>query len=327
VSKESRARRATERERRESLRWWARPGVILFLSTLALALIGWGFVVQAGRKIPVESATIDGLRLDLGQARWILDQMDHGENFSKPSVMMPDMPEWGKQRVTFELELENVSDEPKSWDGSELMLVPEIGDPVPPIGAQAGHALILPGQKFNTAIHFDFDTTVPYGKLRAAWSRAGDTYYLPVPTPAEHYHLRPRGGEIAFPPQAELVLPVGIAERGELLFKGKFGCSACHGDPAVPGSNNVGPHLGSIGRNASTRVDGVSGAQYVYDSILNPSAAIAPNCGGGPCPQPTAMPEYASLMTVQEVADLLAFLLDQQRADDSLVGQAIPYVR
>lgn len=323
MSRESRARRAAERAHRENLQWWSRPGVILFLATLALALVGWGFIAQASRKIPVESATIEGLRLELGQARWILDQMDHGENFSKPSVMMPDMPEWGKQRVTFELEIENVSEEARSWDGAELTLVPEIGEPVPPIGAQAGHAVILPGQSFNTAVHFDFDTTEPFGKLRAAWTRGGDTVYLPVPTPAEHYHLRPLGGEIAFPPRAELVEPIGIAARGESLFRGKFGCAACHGDPSVPGSNNVGPHLGSIGREASTRVEGLSGAQYIYDSILEPSAQIAPDCGGKPCPEPTAMPEYASLMTVQEAADLLAFLLDQQRESDLPAEQSI----
>lgn len=303
------ARRHQESER-EALRWFQQPGVLVFFVALVLAGVGLVFVVDASRYIPYEDASLGGLDLHLQEARWILDQMDHGENFQKPSVMMPDMPDWGLQRVTLDLAFRNASDLTQIYDGQEFFLVPELGDEVPPMGAQVGRAILGPGQTFNTALHFDFDTRLPHGKLRVAWRRAGETAYLPVPEPAEHYHLRPRGGEVSLPPDARLLLPIGLAKRGEQLYAGVYGCIACHGDPAIGDSNNVGPHLGEIGAVAARRIDGVSAEQYIYDSMLQPGAFIAPDCKHGPCMEPTAMPEYASLMNLQDFADLLVYLLE-----------------
>ncbi len=313
LSRGAAKRRAAQREsgRRAALRWWAQPGVLIFFTALAIAAVGWGLVIRASQRIPVERATLDGLSLEMEEARWILDQMDHGENFQKPSVMMPDMPDWGKQRVTLDLAFQNHAAEAKIYDGLEFFLVPEEGDEVSPIGAQVGRAQIGPGQSFNTAIHFDFDTSLPHGKLRVEWRRGENSAFFAVPEPAEHYHLRPRGGEVALPPDARLLLPIGKPERGEGLYMAVYGCVACHGDPATPDSNNVGPHLAGIGNAAETRIDGVTAPQYIYESIIEPSAFIAPECKGGlPCSEPTAMPEYASLVNLQDVADLLAYLLE-----------------
>ncbi len=315
LSRGARRRRQAQenKQRQEALSWWAKPGVLIFLGALSLALVGLGMVIQASFKIPVREATIDGLHMRLAEARWILDQMDHGENFQKPSTMMPDMPEWGKQRVTLDLAFFNRAEEARVYRGEEFFLVPELGEEVPPMGAQVGSAPIQPGQAFNTAVHFDFDTREPHGQLRVAWRRAGETVYLPIPEPAEHYHLRPRGGEVALPPDARLLLPIGKAPRGRNLYVGVYGCVACHGDPDVPDSNNVGPHLGAIATVAGERIEGVEGPQYIYDSILEPGAFIAPECKGGvPCSEPTAMPEYASLVDLQDAADLLAYLLELQ---------------
>lgn len=307
---QKRRQRQEERARRVTWRWWTRPGVLLFAGALLLAVVGWAIVIRTSVRVPVRAATIEGLFLELDEARWVLDQMDHGENFSKPSVMMPDMPEWGKQRVTLDLSFHNRSDATQVYDGAEFVLLPELGDEVPPIGAQVGSAPIGPGQSLNTALHFDFDTTEPHGSLRVAWRRAGQTVYLPIPEPAEHYHLRPRVAEGALPPDARLLLPIGKADRGQRLFDGVYGCVACHGDPRQPGTNNVGPHLAGVATAAMNRAEGVPGPQYLYDSVLDPNAFIAPECRGGqPCAEPSAMPEYASLVTLQDAADLLAYLL------------------
>ena len=302
-----------EKAHAEAMAWWKQPGLVVFFAAMAIALAGFGLVVQSGLDIPVEEATIDGLHLRLEQARWLLDQMDHGENFQKPSTMMPDMPEWGKQRVSLDLALINQSPDTRIFDGEEFVLVPEIGDEVLPIGAQVGRALLGPGQALNTALFFDFDTTRPHGRLQVEWRRAGESVSLPIPRPAEHYHLRPRGGEVALPPEARLVAPLGRPERGAELYASVYGCIACHGDLAEPGSNNVGPHLAGIGTTAETRIAGVSGPQYIYQSIIEPGAFIAPECKGGiPCTEPTAMPEYASLMNLQDLADVLTYLMEQK---------------
>ncbi|HSR68494.1 MAG TPA: hypothetical protein VLU25_11175, partial [Acidobacteriota bacterium] len=92
-----------------------------------------------------------------------------------------------------------------------------------------------------------------------------------------------------------------------------YGCVACHGDPGVPDSNIIGPHLGRIGTAAASRIEGKSAAQYIYESILEPNAFIAPECEQGlPCDEPSAMPEYAALVDIEHVAHLVTFLLEQQ---------------
>lgn len=315
ASRGARKRAAVRRERRrsEALSWWRKPGVVIFLAAVAVAAAGWFLVLRGAARIPVEEATAGGLHLTMLEARWLLDQMAHGENFQKPSTMMPDMPAWGQQRVTLELTVDNLSSRPQIFDGGEFWLVPEVGEERPPVGANTGFAELAPGQTLNTAIHFDLDTTLPHGQLRIVWRRAGETVYLPVPAPAEHYHLRPRGGEVALPPDARLVVPLGDAERGGRLFRGIFGCAACHGAPDLPGSNNVGPHLAGIGTAAAGRVEGMPAAQYIYESMIEPGKYIAPDCGGGkPCQEPSAMPEYASLMGLQDIADVLVYLMEQR---------------
>lgn len=309
-------RRQAQREQKmleEALRWWRKPGVLVFLGALVLAASGWGLLVRAARRLPVQEAAINGLNVRLENARWIADQMDHGENFSQPAAMMPDMPSWGSQRVTAYLALENRTKEMREYRGEEFFLVPEIGEVVPPYGAVVGTATLEPGQTINTAIHFDIDTRQPHGRMVIEWRHGGRTAYFPVPPPAEHYHLRPRGGN-DLPPDARLLLPIGKAARGGKLYAGTYGCAACHGDPKVPDSNNIGPHLGGIGAKAASRIKDVRAEQYIYDSIIDPDGFIAPECKGGvPCESPTAMPEYSSLVTVQDAADLLAYLLEQGR--------------
>jgi cytochrome c2 len=309
---ERRRERREHRRRTEALGWWRQPGVLVFGVALLLALAGMALVLREGQRIPVDEAEVEGLRLRLVQARWILDQMDHGENFQKPSVMMPDMPEWGSQRVTLDLALDNNSTQAQVFDGGEFTLVPQFGEEVPPMGANVGFARIEPGQSFNTALHFDFDTREPHGRLQVEWQRRGESVFFAIPAPAEHYHLRPRGGEISLPPDVRVLMPLGKADRGANLYVNVFGCVACHGQLDQPGSNNVGPHLAGIATAGAARIEGVPAAQYIYESIVAPTDFIAPECRNGePCTAPSAMPEYASLMKPRDVADLVSYLMEQ----------------
>src|SRR6185295_1357578 len=134
-----------------------------------------------------------------------------------------------------------------------------------------GEARLEPGQSMNTALHFDVDTSRPHGKLLMAWRAGRRSFYFPIPDPPEHYHLRPRGSDVALPADARVLLPIANANRGEQLFNSTYGCSACHGDPQVPGSNNFGPHLGGIALAARQRVKGLAADQYIYESILQPN--------------------------------------------------------
>lgn len=91
-----------------------------------------------------------------------------------------------------------------------------------------------------------------------------------------------------------------------------LGCNACHGLPEEEGSNTVGPWLGNIAEVGATRVDGQSAEDYVYHSVLDPNAFIAPDCPTGPCNDPSLMPgDFAFRMSTdpQMMADLLSYLL------------------
>jgi mono/diheme cytochrome c family protein len=107
----------------------------------------------------------------------------------------------------------------------------------------------------------------------------------------------------------------GDAGRGQELYV-TYGCSGCHGNIDEPGSNAVGPWLGDIATVGETRVEGQSAAQYVYESILNPDAFIAPDCPNGPCAgPPSAMPHnFGERMAAnpQDMADLLGLILGQE---------------
>ena len=107
-------------------------------------------------------------------------------------------------------------------------------------------------------------------------------------------------------------IEAGDAEAGAEAYQ-TYGCTACHGDPAEPGTNLVGPWLGDIAEVGETRVEGQSAAQYVYESILEPDAFIAPDCPTGPCAgPPSAMrQDYPSTIgnNPSDMAHLLAYLL------------------
>lgn len=108
----------------------------------------------------------------------------------------------------------------------------------------------------------------------------------------------------------EVKIEPGDRERGEQLYI-SYGCTACHGDPKVEGSNKVGPWLGNVSEVGTTRQAGVSSLQYGYTSILEPNSYISPNCPTGLCASPSAMPfrYYVDMAdSPQDMADLLAFL-------------------
>lgn len=115
---------------------------------------------------------------------------------------------------------------------------------------------------------------------------------------------------IEWPEDVE-TLPEGDPANGETLFKTTLGCAACHGDPAVPDDNLVGPNLENIANEGETRVEGQSSMQYIYESVLHPDNHIAPECPNGPCTSPSQMPgNFGQRMNdLQQMADLIAYLM------------------
>jgi mono/diheme cytochrome c family protein len=108
----------------------------------------------------------------------------------------------------------------------------------------------------------------------------------------------------------DVELPEGDPAQGELLFKGQvngqFPCSSCHSLDA--GVQIVGPSLAGIATTAETRKEGYDAERYIHESIVSPDAHIVEGFTS-----PSLMPKtFGELMTKQDLADVLAFLMTQQ---------------
>jgi cytochrome c553 len=103
----------------------------------------------------------------------------------------------------------------------------------------------------------------------------------------------------------------GDAARGARLFNGAepFGssdalvCSACH-TLGVDQGGGLGPNLVGLADVAATRVPGQSAEDYLQSSLRDTDAFLVPGYQEGIMPR-----SYATTLTDQEVADLVAYLL------------------
>jgi mono/diheme cytochrome c family protein len=91
--------------------------------------------------------------------------------------------------------------------------------------------------------------------------------------------------------------------NGADLFMRK-GCASCHNGPQTTARIGVAPTLEEVPDWAGERKPGLSAADYVRESILNPAAFISPAFQES---GPTAMPSLN--LTPAEVDTLVAYLL------------------
>lgn len=108
--------------------------------------------------------------------------------------------------------------------------------------------------------------------------------------------------------------PEGDSANGEALYL-SYGCSGCHGNFDDEASAVVGPWLGNFSEVGDTRVEGLSTEDYLYQSILEPSAFIVPECPTGPCAgPPSAMPANFPLRmgeNPQDLRDIMSYILQE----------------
>ncbi|MCP5101469.1 MAG: c-type cytochrome [Chloroflexi bacterium] len=103
----------------------------------------------------------------------------------------------------------------------------------------------------------------------------------------------------------------GDAARGEELYTLTYGCAGCHGALDDSSRAGVGPRLGEVATNASSRVPDISAEQYVYESILEPSAYVVDGYAEGLMPANFAWRMGETVETPQDMADLLAYILGE----------------
>lgn len=81
-------------------------------------------------------------------------------------------------------------------------------------------------------------------------------------------------------------------------------CSACHNTASIPGGA-IGPDLSDIGATAGSRRDGLSATAYLFESIVDPEAYIAP---GAQAQMPGG---FAAILSIQQIRGIVAFLARQ----------------
>ena len=105
-------------------------------------------------------------------------------------------------------------------------------------------------------------------------------------------------------------------EKGKILFEtfqdaagSGYSCSNCH----LPTSEktNIGPGLLNIKQRAETRVEGLSAAEYIYESITNSMAYTVEGFEADLMPQ-----NWAEIYSDPEIFDIVAYLLTLEGESD-----------
>lgn len=105
----------------------------------------------------------------------------------------------------------------------------------------------------------------------------------------------------------------GDPQRGSELYNGlgtpTLPCAGCHLNAAVaPPLEGTWTRVETL-RLAEPGLEGYTGEQYLAESIIHPSAHIAPNYSDNLMPN-----NFGQLLTYQDLADLIAFLKTQDQA-------------
>jgi cytochrome c2 len=282
--------------------------IALWMPAALMVIAGGYFLLRASLDQVYPEVKNGGLLLHLDRANWIHDQMEHSKSFAMPNLMMPGMPQRGFQRYSIEITVRNQSSKPELFCPHEMELHTEDGGLWPPMGGEIGDTTLAPGHQLTSTLHFDVPETSP--ELRLIWARAGVA--MARTTPPEHPESALDEPVDSWPGEAS-ELPPGDAVRGRQLYIGEFSCVSCHGFAESPGSNTVGPTLAKISEALAARGSLSSPAQHIYDSVLYPDLEIAPLCAKDePCEKPSKMPFYGDLLSLQKMADLIAFLTQPQ---------------
>ena len=120
-------------------------------------------------------------------------------------------------------------------------------------------------------------------------------------------------------PTAASAPTAAAAESPENLVAAAFkkgGCGACHTIPGVAGAKGtIGPDLTAIGETAAQTIASSSYTgsattveEFLRESILQPDAHIAPDCGGSPCQKGVMPPSLGQGLSEEELAAVIAHL-------------------
>ncbi|MDA0799862.1 MAG: c-type cytochrome [Chloroflexi bacterium] len=91
----------------------------------------------------------------------------------------------------------------------------------------------------------------------------------------------------------------GTIDPGFTAFRAS-GCSGCHAIDGTSASGQLGPNL--------TYVAAKGGAEYIHESIVDPSAVIAQDCPSGPCSDGIMPKNYGTVLPAADIDAIVAYL-------------------
>ena len=155
---------------------------------------------------------------------------------------------------------------------------------------------------------------------------------LPQPTAAELAAMEEVSPE---PPEIETAVapepittprPVQGNSVEEIILNA--GCGSCHAIGALGEGRKVGPDLSTIGYEATGRIPGMTAADYLRQSIVEPNVALAPTCPNGPC-LPNIMPQdYSQRLTPGQIELIVNYMLtldgSETAANFTIIGEGSP---
>ncbi len=141
------------------------------------------------------------------------------------------------------------------------------------------------------------------GEKLAAAEAGSEVVIQPTPEPKRLADLSPEEITAGLPPAiADALANADPSHGAELALQ--YGCVGCHSlDPA---QQMTGPTWHNIGDTAIERVPDMSPALYLYESIVDPNSFVVPGYPANIMPQ-----NYGETLSEQEIADLIAYMLEQ----------------
>ena len=139
----------------------------------------------------------------------------------------------------------------------------------------------------------------------SATASAAPTATAPAPTAPAPTATAPA----ATAPAAEANAPAKVNMDAVIAAINKGGCIACHTIPNIPGAVGVvGPNLSNIGVEGATYVPGLSVAEYIRQSIVDPNAFITPHCPTGDCMANVMPTNFSTVLSADEIDAIVGYL-------------------
>lgn len=149
-------------------------------------------------------------------------------------------------------------------------------------------------------------------------SLSSEPVEVAVPALPDYAVMQLGDGSTSAPAETPADVPAESAAPSEgavdmaavIAIVNKGGCAACHVMPGIPGAVGViGPDMTNIGVDAATRVEGESAEEYLYQSIMEPNAFIAPECPTGECLANLMPVTLATALTPEEIDTIVSWML------------------